>query len=99
MSEAPFDPFSQSDQVNSERTLAAARSGDGVTCPYPGVTVVAHAATVRDVLTSVDTFSNEYNFNLSRGPAPDESDPMNTIIARSDPPVHTEIRRFLRRWF
>src|SRR5882757_6351245 len=24
---------------------------------------------------------------------------MNTIIARSDPPVHTEIRRFLRRWF
>jgi len=24
---------------------------------------------------------------------------MNTVIARSDPPFHTEIRRFLRRWF
>ena len=24
---------------------------------------------------------------------------MNTVIARSDPPFHTEMRRFLRRWF
>jgi cytochrome P450/ferredoxin len=99
MTESPFDPFSQSDQINAEQTLAAARAGGGVTCPYPGVTVVAHAAAVRDVLADIDTFSNEYNFNLDRGPAPDKPDPMNTIIARSDPPVHTEIRRFLRRWF
>lgn len=99
MAESPFDPFSQSDQVNAEHALAAARAGDGVTCPYPGVTVVAGNAGVREVLADIDTFSNAYNFNLERGPAPDGPDPMNTVIARSDPPFHTEIRRFLRRWF
>ena len=99
MTESPFDPFSLSDQVNAEHALAAARTGNGVTCPYPGVTVVAGNAEVREVLADIDRFSNAYNFNLERGPAPDEPDPMNTVIARSDPPFHTEIRRFLRRWF
>lgn len=99
MTESPFDPFSVQDQVDAERTLAAARAGSGVTCPYPGVTFVAGNTEVREVLAGVDTYSNEYNFNLEPGPAPDEPDPMNTVIARSDPPYHTEIRRFLRRWF
>jgi cytochrome P450/ferredoxin len=99
MVESPFDPFSLSDQINAEQALAAARAGDGVTCPYSGVTVVAGNARVREVLADIDTFSNEYNFDLERGPAPDEPDAMNTVIARSDPPFHTEIRRFLRRWF
>ncbi|QJY48024.1 cytochrome P450 [Pseudonocardia broussonetiae] len=51
------------------------------------------------MLTDPETFSNAFNFDLERGPAPDLHDPMNTIIARSDPPYHSAIRRFLRRWF
>ncbi|MTD55413.1 cytochrome P450 [Amycolatopsis pithecellobii] len=97
MADSPFDPFSQSHHAAAEQALADARAR--VTCPYPGMAVVADNATVREVLGDVDRFSNEYNFDLERGPAPAERDPMNTVIARSDPPFHTEIRRFLRRWF
>ena len=95
MADALFDPFSLEDPAAAERVLSAARTGDAVSCPYPGVYVITDDAGVRDVLADPQLFSNAYNFELERGPAPDAPDPLK-VITRSDGAAHLAIEESLR---
>lgn len=98
MVQESFDPFSSAGHADVEHRLRAARTGEAVSCPHAGVYFVADDAGARAVLADVEQFSNAYNFELQRGPAPSLSDPIG-LITRSDPPRHTALRQFLRRWF
>ncbi|MFC4943186.1 cytochrome P450 [Pseudonocardia sp. GCM10023141] len=99
MTTTPFDPLSIADNHNAETTLSAARRSCPVSQPYPHVNVVASDDRCREVLLDPAVYSNHFNFILEDGPAPTERTGDYKFITRIDPPEHTALRRFLRRWF
>jgi cytochrome P450 len=90
-----YHPLNVEHTGNPEERLATARATCPVSTPIPRVHVVATNELVRDVLASPEKFANVGNFTITPDP-PVVEKPM---ITSMDPPVHTEFRHFMRRWF
>lgn len=99
MDSAPYDPLDLSDHHDAQRLLALARQCCPVSQPHPGVNLVATDPLARAVLQSPRQFSSHFNFSLDPGPAPDDNSREHRLITHIDPPGHTVLRGFLRRWF
>jgi cytochrome P450 len=96
---APYDPLSPDDHADADRLLAVARKESPVSCPHPGVNVVATDGLARAVLQDPQTYSSLFNFTLEPGPAPEDTTGAKSVITQTDPPDHAVLRGFLRRWF
>lgn len=96
---APYDPLSLDDHADADRLLAVARKEAPVSCPYPGVNLVATDGLARAVLQDPQTYSSLFNFTLEPGPAPEDNTGAKPVITQTDPPDHAVLRGFLRRWF